>query len=205
MRLTLSAVLALALIAGGCSGPISTGASSDAASAGVPTSSAATSASDAASAGVPTSSAATSASDAASAEPAVSIVDTDPFIAASLRLIELAGTTCVRQKEVEPNIAGYGLEDGAAALSGREGLIAGGRAYVGSVRAAAKAFNASEVLQQRDGGTAVAIGRAASVQDIPEGAPIGYVLVPIALKDARTAWLRIGSYVASIPCSPEAS
>lgn len=188
MRLGLSVVAVLSLLVLGCSGQTPARASAGASS--QPT--------------APTPTPSTSA-EIASAGLVVTIVDTHLFTAASLRVIELGGTPCVRQKEVEPDIAAYHLDEEAATLAGPEGVIADGRAYVGSLRSAAKAFNASEVLQRNDGGAVVVIGRATGVQDVPEGAPIGYVLEPIALKGGQTAWVRIGTYVASVPCSPNES
>jgi hypothetical protein len=142
--------------------------------------------------------------DGVDADPTISTVD-DPYAAAVLRVMELGGTPCIREKHVEPDIQSYGLDRSAEQLSGQEGMLAGGKAFVGSLAAAAKGFHANEVLTGSKEGRSVVIMQARDVTDIPEAAPIGYVLLPVALKDGRTAWLRTGDYVASIPCAPESS
>lgn len=139
-------------------------------------------------------------------EPTVSTVE-DPYGAGLMRVIELAGTPCIFESHAETDIARLELDRRAAEVKAAEGILPGSdvKAYVGSLRSAARAFNATEVLERAGGGRAVAIGRAAGVQDVPDGAPIGYVLLPVALKDGRTAWVRLGDYVASVPCSEEES
>lgn len=143
-------------------------------------------------------------------EPTVSTVE-DPYAAGLMRVIELAGTPCLVERhaetDTETDIARLELDRLAADVLGPEGILPGTdvKAYVGSLRSAAKAFDSTEVLERSGGGRAVVIGRAAAVQDVPDGAPIGYVLVPVALKDGRTAWVRVGDYIASVPCSAEES
>jgi hypothetical protein len=134
----------------------------------------------------------------------ISVVDGDPYVAAGLRIIQLAGTPCLRDKEVEPDVAVDELERAAAELTSAEGMIAAGRAYIGSLTSAAIAFGGAEVLQSRAGGRAVVIGRALDVPDVLDGARIGYLLVAVTLRDGRTAWVRTGAYVTSIRC-PEGS
>jgi hypothetical protein len=137
-------------------------------------------------------------------EPVISTVD-DPYAAAVLRIIELGGTPCIREIHVEPDIQSYDLDRNAGRLSGPEGMLPGGKAFVGSLAAAAKGFNAEEILTGSKEGRSVVIAQARDVPDIADAAPIGYVLIPVPLKDGRTAWLRAGDYVASIPCAPENS
>jgi hypothetical protein len=130
----------------------------------------------------------------------------DPQAAARLRVIELGGSRCISEKHAETDMArlGLDLERHAAGVVGAEGLVPGAlvKAYIGSLPAAARAFNATEVLQSAAGGRAVAIMRATGVEGVPEGAPIGRLLVQVTLSDGRTAWVQLGDYVASVPCSP---
>jgi hypothetical protein len=136
----------------------------------------------------------------------VSIVD-DPQAAARLRVMELGGSPCLFETHVETDMARLGLElDGhAREVVGTEGLIAGGAvtAYIGPLPAAAKAVGATEVLLSAAARRAVGIMRATGVQRVPEGAPIGRLLVQVNLSDGRTAWVQLGDYVASVPCSFE--
>lgn len=134
----------------------------------------------------------------------ISVVD-DPYAAGALRVIELGGSPCLREKEVDPDIESYDLDRRAAQVSGQEGMLPGAQAFVGSLDAAARGFGAKEIFTGSKRGRSVVIVEAHGVTDIREAAPIGYVLVPIHLKDGRTAWLRTGDYVASIPCAPEGS
>jgi hypothetical protein len=136
-------------------------------------------------------------------EPVISTVD-DPYAAAVMRVIELAGTPCIREIHVEPDFQSYELDRNAAQLSDREGMLPGGKVYVGSLDSAAKAFEASEVLTGDEQGRSVVIGQAHGLTDVADGAPIGYLLVPVVLKDGRTAWIRTGDYVASVTCSDDA-
>jgi hypothetical protein len=132
--------------------------------------------------------------------PGVRIVSGHLVTAASLRVIELAGTPCVREREVELDIGGLPLEGAAAALPGAEGFVLGGRAYVAtSRRSAAVAFGAIEVLLRTDGRSTAFIARAAGIEGVADGALIAWIMLPIELSDGRSVWLR-GSYVASIPC-----
>ncbi len=139
-------------------------------------------------------------------EPTVSTVE-DPYAAGLMRVIELAGTPCLREEHAETDLARLELDRLAADVLGAEGILPGTdvKAYIGSLRSAAKAFDSTEVLERSGGGRAVVIGRAKAVQDVPDGAPIGYVLLPVALKDGRTAWVRLGDYIASVPCAAEES
>jgi len=134
----------------------------------------------------------------------ISTVD-DPYAAAVFRVMELGGSPCLREVHVEPDSEIYGLVQRAAQSSGQEGMLPGWKAYVGSLDAAAKGFGAKEIFTGSKVGRSVVIVEARAVTDIGEGAPIGYVLLPIPLTDGRTAWLRTGDYVASVPCAPEGS
>jgi hypothetical protein len=130
----------------------------------------------------------------------------DPQAAARLRVIELGGSPCISEHEAETDFArlGLDLDRRAAAVVGAEGLVPGPgvKAYIGPLPAAAKAFNAIEVLQSAAGARAVAIMRASGVEGVPEGAPIGRLLVRLNLSDGRAAWVQLGDYVASVRCSP---
>jgi lysophospholipase L1-like esterase len=136
----------------------------------------------------------------------VSIV-ADPQAAARLRVMQLGGSPCISEREAETDMARVrlDLDRHGADVVGIEGPVpgAGVKAYIGTLPAAAKAFEATELLQSEAGHRAVAIMRATGVQGAPEGAPVGRLLVQIKLSDGRTAWVQLGDYVASVPCSPE--
>jgi hypothetical protein len=130
----------------------------------------------------------------------------DPQAAARLRVMELGGSPCTSERHAETDMArlGLDLDRRAAGLVGAEGLIPGAiKAYIGALPAAAKAFDATEVLQSDTGRRAVAIMRARGVDGVAEDAPIGRLIVQLILSDGRTAWVQLGDYVASVPCSPE--
>lgn len=129
----------------------------------------------------------------------------DPYAAALLRIMELGGTPCLREVHVEPVIESYELDRNAAQLDSAEGMLPEGKAFVGSVDSAAKAFSGFELLTRPKEGSSVVIVRADGLTDISDGAPVGYILLPVPLKDGRTAWLRTGDYAASIPCPIEPS
>jgi hypothetical protein len=129
----------------------------------------------------------------------------DPYAAALMRIIELGGRPCVREVHVEPAIESYNLDQNAAQLDSAEGMLPEGKAFVGSLDSAARAFVGFELLTPPKEGRSMVIVRADGLTGIADGAPVGFVLLPVPLKDGRTAWLRTGDYAASIPCAAEPS
>ena len=137
-------------------------------------------------------------------EPKVTQVSGDPFKAAEMRFFAM-GESCLTaaHADMDHELTRRMIERQAQALDGRNGLVPGGRAYIGTLRDAAAWFAGVELLEGA-GFPLVLVpagdGPLPTVDGVAPGDLIAHVLAPVILGDGRTAWAEHGSHVAAIPC-----
>lgn len=110
---------------------------------------------------------------------------------------------CVRESHVEPDPESFDLEALAADLSGSEGVVANGIAFVGELEAAVAGLGAKHAIASRTGKEAWLlreVGDDAATVGAPPESHAAFRLSPAALSDGRTIWVLYGDVIAGVPC-----